>query len=104
MAFYIAKVPAGQTAATFDGKGKVWSKIYQDKATINGQMVWPNMGTATSTTLSNQTRECSANIKTQAFAQLASRSPNVCRTATTCCVPSTLDSTAPAALAVLNFM
>jgi hypothetical protein len=48
MAFYIAKVPEGQTAATFDGKGKVWSKIYQDKATINGQMVWPNMGTTPS--------------------------------------------------------
>lgn len=51
MAFYIAKVPEGQTAATFDGKGKVWSKIYQDKATINGQMVWPNMGKPASTTL-----------------------------------------------------
>ncbi|KAK1830114.1 glycoside hydrolase [Podospora conica] len=44
MAFYIAKVPEGQTAATFDGKGKVWSKIYQDKATIGGSMVWPNAG------------------------------------------------------------
>ena len=46
MAFYIAKVPAGETAATFDGKGKVWSKIYQDKATIGGSIVWPNMGTS----------------------------------------------------------
>lgn len=102
MAFYIAKVPAGQTAATFDGKGKVWSKIYQDKATINGQMVWPNMGKPASTTLSNQTREYSANNKTQAFDPLASRSPSVCRTATTCCVPSTLGCTALGALAVVR--
>ncbi|KAM7190082.1 glycoside hydrolase [Rhypophila sp. PSN 637] len=44
MAFYIAKVPAGQTAATWDGKGKVWSKIYQDKPTLGGSMTWPSQG------------------------------------------------------------
>jgi hypothetical protein len=44
MAFYIAKVPAGATAATFDGKGKVWSKIYQDHPTINSKMNWPTQG------------------------------------------------------------
>lgn len=26
---YLAKVPAGRTAANFDGKGAVWFKIYQ---------------------------------------------------------------------------
>jgi len=44
MAFYIAKVPAGQTAATWDGKGQVWSKIYQDKPTLGGSMTWPSQG------------------------------------------------------------
>lgn len=41
MAFYIAKVPAGQTAATWDGKGQVWSKIYQDMPKLGGSMTWP---------------------------------------------------------------
>ncbi|KAK1752952.1 glycoside hydrolase [Echria macrotheca] len=44
MAFYIAKVPTGQTAATFDGKGKVWSKIYQDHPKLGGTMTWPSQG------------------------------------------------------------
>ncbi|WPJ65959.1 hypothetical protein SMAC4_03565 [Sordaria macrospora] len=44
MAFYIAKVPTGQTAATWDGKGKVWSKIYQDYPTLGGSMTWPSQG------------------------------------------------------------
>ncbi|EGS22278.1 uncharacterized protein CTHT_0017990 [Thermochaetoides thermophila DSM 1495] len=30
MAVYIAKVPDGQSARTWDGKGRVWAKIYQD--------------------------------------------------------------------------
>ncbi|KAH8900954.1 hypothetical protein GQ53DRAFT_675788 [Thozetella sp. PMI_491] len=44
MSFYIAKAPDGETAATFDGKGKVWSKIYQDHPTIGTGMVWPAQG------------------------------------------------------------
>jgi len=44
MAVYIAKVPAGQTAATFDGSGRVWSKIYQDMPTLGGSMTWPSQG------------------------------------------------------------
>ena len=45
MAFYIAKVPAGQTAATWDGKGQVWSKIYQDMPSFGGGLKWPTQGT-----------------------------------------------------------
>ncbi|KAH6847525.1 glycoside hydrolase [Chaetomium sp. MPI-CAGE-AT-0009] len=41
MAFYIAKVPEGQTAATWDGSGEVWSKIYQDMPQLGGSMTWP---------------------------------------------------------------
>jgi hypothetical protein len=44
MAFYIAKVPSGQTAATWDGKGQVWSKIYQDMPNLGGSMTWPTNG------------------------------------------------------------
>lgn len=32
--FYMAKVPAGQTAATWDGSGAVWFKIYHERPTI----------------------------------------------------------------------
>lgn len=45
MSFYIAKVPAGQTAATWDGKGQVWAKIYQDMPKLGGSMTWPTNGT-----------------------------------------------------------
>jgi hypothetical protein len=54
MAFYIAKVPSGQTAATFDGKGQVWSKIYQDMPKLGGSMTWPSQG-APPSPLYNQT-------------------------------------------------
>ncbi|KAK3385389.1 glycoside hydrolase family 61 protein [Podospora didyma] len=58
MAFYIAKVPAGESAATFDGKGKVWSKIYQDHPSIAAGMTWPSQG-AKSVTV--QIPKCLAN-------------------------------------------
>lgn len=45
---YMAKVPSGQTAATWDGSGSVWFKIYEDgqpsgEGTSNLQ--WANYGT-----------------------------------------------------------
>lgn len=44
--FYLAKVPAGQTAATFDGKGAVWFKIFQDApmGLGTGSITWPSAG------------------------------------------------------------
>ncbi|KAK4032299.1 putative endo-beta-1,4-glucanase D [Parachaetomium inaequale] len=44
--FYMAKVPSGQTAATFDGKGAVWFKIYQDGPSGLGTstITWPSSG------------------------------------------------------------
>ncbi|EAA30230.1 fungal cellulose binding domain-containing protein [Neurospora crassa OR74A] len=44
--FYMAKVPEGKTAATFDGKGAVWFKIYQDgpMGLGTGQLTWPSAG------------------------------------------------------------
>jgi hypothetical protein len=44
--FYMAKVPEGQTAATWDGSGKVWFKTYAEQATIaNGQLSWGSLST-----------------------------------------------------------
>lgn len=44
--FYMAKVPDGQTAATFDGAGSVWFKIYEQGATISSAgMAWASQGT-----------------------------------------------------------
>ena len=43
--FYLAKVPEGQTAATFDGAGNVWFKVYSQGATFSGgQMTWASNG------------------------------------------------------------
>ncbi|KAK4109844.1 lytic polysaccharide monooxygenase [Canariomyces notabilis] len=58
--FYMAKVPSGQTAATFDGKGAVWFKIYQDGPSGLGtsSITWPSSGKAT---VSVQIPRCIAN-------------------------------------------
>ncbi|KAL5383847.1 hypothetical protein DPSP01_005647 [Paraphaeosphaeria sporulosa] len=43
--FYMAKAPSGQTAASFDGSGNVWFKIYEQGPTISGgQLSWPSNG------------------------------------------------------------
>jgi plastocyanin len=43
--FYMAKVPAGKTAATWDGSGNVWFKIYEQGPTFSGgAMSWPSQG------------------------------------------------------------
>lgn len=44
---YLAKVPAGKTAANWDGSGAVWFKVYEEGPTAlnsNGG-VWPSSGT-----------------------------------------------------------
>jgi len=44
--FYMAKVPAGKTAATWDGSGNVWFKIYEDGPGFGSQgLTWPTQGT-----------------------------------------------------------
>ncbi|KAF1841455.1 lytic polysaccharide monooxygenase [Cucurbitaria berberidis CBS 394.84] len=46
--FYLAKVPEGQTAATWDGTGNVWFKIYAEKATVSGgQLSWASLNKGT---------------------------------------------------------
>lgn len=45
MQFYMAKVPSGQTAETWDGSGSVWFKIYQEEAiTTSSSISWASMG------------------------------------------------------------
>ncbi|TVY73193.1 putative endo-beta-1,4-glucanase D [Lachnellula suecica] len=45
---YMAKVPAGQTAATFDGSGAVWFKIYEQGPVFGGSaLTWPSNGATT---------------------------------------------------------
>jgi hypothetical protein len=41
--YYLAKVPAGASAKTWDGSGAVWFKIATGKPTIdqNKQQMWP---------------------------------------------------------------
>ena len=41
--YYLAKLPEGQNAATWDGAGAVWFKIHTTKPTVdaNKQMTWP---------------------------------------------------------------
>jgi len=49
---YMAKVPAGQTAATWDGSGNVWFKIFEEGPTIsNGGLQWKTGGTEISATI-----------------------------------------------------
>ncbi|OAL05952.1 hypothetical protein IQ06DRAFT_313166 [Phaeosphaeriaceae sp. SRC1lsM3a] len=48
--FYMAKVPSGKTAATFDGSGAVWFKVYSQGATFSGgQMTFASSGKTTVT-------------------------------------------------------
>ncbi|KAF2476502.1 uncharacterized protein BDR25DRAFT_375416 [Lindgomyces ingoldianus] len=43
--FYMAKVPSGKTAATWDGSGEVWFKIFEQGATITSAgMSWASQG------------------------------------------------------------
>ncbi len=44
LAFYLAKVPAGQTAATFDGSGSVWFKIYEEQPKFGQALSWSSNG------------------------------------------------------------
>lgn len=40
---YMAKVPAGSTAATWDGSGSVWFKIFAQGPKLGGQaLTWPS--------------------------------------------------------------
>lgn len=44
--YWIAKVPSGQSASTWDGSGAVWARLSTTKPTVdaNKQMHWPGQG------------------------------------------------------------
>lgn len=49
--FYMAKVPSGQTADSWDGSGNVWFKIFEQGPTISGgALSWPSQGMPSSLT------------------------------------------------------
>ena len=43
---YLAKVPAGKTAANWDGSGAVWFKVWEEGLTAlnSNEGVWPTSG------------------------------------------------------------
>ncbi|ORY08736.1 glycosyl hydrolase family 61-domain-containing protein [Clohesyomyces aquaticus] len=46
--FYMAKVPEGQSASTWDGKGQVWFKIYAEQAQKGGSgLSWASLNKGT---------------------------------------------------------
>jgi len=49
--FYMAKVPSGQTAASWDGSGAVWFKIFSQGPNISPSgLTWPSQGAASVST------------------------------------------------------
>jgi hypothetical protein len=43
--FYMAKVPAGKTASSWDGSGNAWFKIYEQGPQISASgLSWPSQG------------------------------------------------------------
>jgi len=44
LAFYMAKAPAEKTAATFDGSGDVWFKIWHEQPKFGEQLSWSSEG------------------------------------------------------------
>ncbi|CAG8978037.1 hypothetical protein HYALB_00000707 [Hymenoscyphus albidus] len=41
---YMAKVPAGKTAADWDGSGSVWFKIFEQGPNFGSSLTWPSNG------------------------------------------------------------
>jgi hypothetical protein len=57
--FYMAKVPQGQTAASWSGTGTHWFKIYEDRPTIHPYNIqWPSLGKFWVPTFSLGTSAC----------------------------------------------
>lgn len=44
---YLAKVPGGKTAATWDGSGNVWFKIFGQGPNFGSSLTWPSNGSLT---------------------------------------------------------
>ena len=44
MAFYMARVPDGESVSGWKGEGAVWFKIYHEQPGFGGQLTWPSNG------------------------------------------------------------
>jgi hypothetical protein len=94
----LSKVPEGQTAATWDGSGKVWFKTYAEQATIaNGQLSWGSLSMYQ--TIKDALWSANA-AKTRDLSLPTSL--KTCHQATTYYESSILHCTKPATLEVLN--
>ena len=82
---YLAKVPEGKTAATWDGSGQAWFKIYEEHPTVaNNALQWPSYSIfpVASPTIIHADQY-------QTHKRLTSRFQLQHRQASTCCVLST---------------
>lgn len=97
--FYLAKVPAGQTAATFSGKGAVWFKIAQDqpRGLGTGSLSWESEGMSTPPAPPRASYRYGMRLTiygSQANLKSRCASPSASRTASTSSASSTLRCTA----------
>ncbi|KAK4038886.1 glycoside hydrolase [Parachaetomium inaequale] len=78
--YYLAKVPAGSSAKTFDGSGAVWFKIATTMPTVdnNKQLVWPgqNAYTTTNTTIPASTPNGEYLLRVEQIALHMASQPN----------------------------
>jgi hypothetical protein len=44
LAFYLARVPDGESISSWKGDGAVWFKIYHEQPKFGSQLTWPNNG------------------------------------------------------------
>jgi hypothetical protein len=44
VSFWLAKVPEGKTAGTFNGEGNVWFEISQEQPKFGSQLTWSSNG------------------------------------------------------------
>lgn len=96
MAFYMARVPDGQSVGSWKGEGAVWFKVYHEQPGFGQQLTWGSTSMFFSVLTGRPV--LTGRLVTDFFqTRLPSRppSPAASRPATTCCVPSTWRCTAP---------
>jgi hypothetical protein len=52
MAFYLARVPDGQSVNSWNGDGAVWFKVYHEQPNFGSQLTWSSNGVTSSAVLS----------------------------------------------------
>lgn len=52
MAFYLARVPDGQSISSWNGDGAVWFKVYHEQPSFGSQLTWSSNGEISSFVLS----------------------------------------------------